>query len=200
MQSSAVGFGSFVRALRRIDGNTAKAFALVSESDDYDSTFSQIDNRTFSLQIVKAFLKRLGLAGLRNIQIDPENPRHGLKTRSTTWLLSGNDEFLFETVPDIVTSAESLWDRELEALREASARKGRGQHEVVADRLRQLVRLLDSAEDKTLGPSGWAWRSAGTRYGCLLHITFADFERLYAGWPPSSNLSSEVGPVRVSVA
>ncbi len=151
--------GRFITGIREIDRAAAELFREISASADYRAQFASVDGRTFNLQIVQAFLRRLGFAGLRSIVIDDA---------FSPWRDEAYDRLaapvgahlVVEPIAEILLSVQSDWDDEVEAMREASLREGRGQHEVVAARLRQLLGLLDSPAGQRLRKAWIAWRAS----------------------------------------
>lgn len=159
--SPEISFPAFLSRLQTIDMQYEQRSAELVDSSAYQEAFNEVDGRVFAIEICKVFLSRMGLSSLKSgalnstaaVPWQEEYAHPGFAGTDTTELATN------EVIAAIQSSLQSQWDTEVAKLEEASRKEGKGQHKVVAERLRLLVQFLRSAPGEQLKGNWLEWRA-----------------------------------------
>jgi len=158
--SPHIGVRSFFSSLRRIDAEFEVALAELMRQPSYKEDLNGVDAGVFKLAICKAFLSRLGLVSLGSAAIAPT----AVPWREEQAVMSPlpaelQDHDTSTVAAEIESGLRSQWDAQVSQLAEASSKVGRGQHSVVAQRLRSLVGFLRTEAGENLKTACIDWRA-----------------------------------------
>lgn len=161
LSDPAINVPAFLTTLRKIDHDYEEVRKSLTSTREYTSAVDQVDRRVFPIQICKAFFQRLGIAPPRN--------HNALKLVGLPWVEEysvvdcGQTPLSLQAKDGLSTAIgadlENTWDSEVDKLREASKKSGRGQNKPVAGRLQTLLSFLDSDTGKMIRDLWLQWRT-----------------------------------------
>jgi site-specific DNA-cytosine methylase len=154
------GFNKFLTDIHAVDAVFEIELSKLLSLTEYQSKLSAVDTKIFSLAISKAFFSKIGISSLKT---------GGITATAAPW----REEFSFynlqndnleesrniTVIRDIEESLDVEWNHGVNKLEEASSKEGFGQHSVVAERLRTLVRFLKGRSGERLKEIWVKWRS-----------------------------------------
>jgi len=173
------GLHRFLSEVRSADQAATAAMANLAGEEDYQEEFAQMDAGVLALAITRGYLAKLGLSGLRT-----PAPADMLPWAEEAAILGGDGarDQAAPPAPVDTRHAAEFWELELAKLRTSSVKSGRGQHEVVPERLRQLADFIDGAPARRLQKIWNTWRSQrDAARATFIETSAAPARELYAG-------------------
>jgi len=160
LRSSDMNFPGFLARLHQIDSEFIQKSAQMVASPSYQEALGKVDGQIFTLEICKTFLNKISLSSLRSSTLTPTSIPWQEEYAHRGFALPDRAEPIPYAVSDVLESSLRLyWDMELAKLEEASLKEGRGQHKVVAARLRSLMVFLRGPAGESLKENWIEWRA-----------------------------------------
>lgn len=199
LDEKPVRLTDFLARLRAVDESFQVELHALAGTDAFTNDVGGVDRAAFSLAICKSFVARLGLASIGRPTIAPSllpwsAEYASLPSESTPTVRA--DE---PVSGGLGSGASRAWATEVGKLRDAAARKGRGQHRVVNARVESLVDFLHSGSGLKLRRlwTEWKARRDSVRADCCLAAdetlnalyTESRRVRLLLGGPPCKGFS-----------
>lgn len=200
LMAQDAGLGVFLSLLRYTDQEYKKNCSRLMISSDYQDAFKQIAPQTFTMQIVKIMLGKLGFTSLRSFSLTsiPWEEEYNLPFTQGIEERPGSSQ-LDMTLDDIRASESDLWETEVAKLEEASIKEGKGRNKVVGERLKTLLQFFHSEVGTNLKQIWLEWKSRRDSIRALycigietlLQRLYTDERRIHLvlGGPPCKGFS-----------